>query len=54
MAKNVLVKHGGALEIKANISRADVSWINKAVLSKVPEAINFCLTEKIAYLGKIK
>ena len=54
MAENVPIKPGGAFEMRANMSSADVSWIYEAVSSKVPERVSFYLTEKIAYLGKVK
>ena len=41
MAKNVLMYPGGALEVGANIGTAFASGSPKAILSSLPEVINF-------------
>ena len=52
MAKNVLKNPRPALEIGFNDGMAFASQSPKAVLSSLPEVINFYLTGKGLYLGK--
>ena len=53
MAKNVLRNPGRALESGANVGSAFATRSPKAALSSLPEVINFYLTGKRLYLGKI-
>ena len=52
IAKNVLKNQGRALEIGANVRTAFASQSLPAVLSSLPEMINFCYTGKRLYLVK--
>ena len=52
LATNVLKKPGSASDITANIASAAASRDPEAVLSKLPEAINFYHTGKGLYLGR--
>ena len=52
LATNVLKNPGRALEIGANIATAAATKSPKAVLSTLPEAINFYHTGNGLYLGK--
>ena len=52
MAKNVLRKPEGALDITANLATAAASRNPNNVLSTLPEATNFYHTWKGLFLGK--
>ena len=52
MAKNISKNPGRALEIGANVGSAFATTSPKAVLSSLPEVINFYHTGKGLYLGK--
>ena len=52
LAKNVLSNPGRALDLTAKIATAAATKSPKAVLSTLPEVINFYHTGKGVYLGK--
>ena len=52
LATSVLKSTIGALKITSNIATAVASRSPKAVLSSIPEVINFYHTGKGSYLGK--
>ena len=52
LATNVLKSPMRALEVTSNIATAAASRSPKAVLSSIPEVINFYHTGKGSYLGK--
>ena len=51
-ATNILKYPGGALELNSNIATSVATKSPKAVLSSLPEVINFYHTGKGLYLGK--